>query len=136
MKTISYYDLLNMVKNNEYPSVYYHCSNGYKILYVPEFDDVDKSFICYGLKNNKEYREEYARYYLAENILESEMFENNLEIIEDTPKEDKKIEKLESYISCGWCGTCEDLKRDDLFNDLKKMGNKINEIIDKLNKGA
>ena len=54
---------------------------------------------------------------------------DEVEIIE----EDKKIEKLESYISCGWSGTCKDLKRDDLFNDLKKIGNKINEIIDKLN---
>ena len=56
---------------------------------------------------------------------------DEVEIIE----EDKKIEKLESYISCGWSGTCKDLKRDDLFNDLKKIGNKINEIIDKLNEG-
>ena len=53
---------------------------------------------------------------------------DEVEIIE----EDKKIEKLESYISCGWNGTCKDLKRDDLFNDLKKIGNKINEIIDYL----
>lgn len=50
--------------------------------------------------------------------------------------EDKKIEKLESYISCGWHGTCEDLSREDLFNDLSKIGNKINEIIDCLNKGV
>ena len=46
-------------------------------------------------------------------------------------EEEKKIpEKLESYISCGWNGTCKDLKRDELFEDLKKIGSKINEIID------
>lgn len=139
MKIISYYDLLNMVKNNKYPSVYYHCSNGYKTLYVPEFDDVDESFICYGLKNNKEYREECARYYLAENILESEMFENNLEIVEDTPisklyinnelqydltpKEDKNIEHLKLYPPFPEC-------TDDRFEDVE---NKINEIIEVIN---
>ena len=53
-----------------------------------------------------------------------------VEIIE----EDKKIENLKSYISCGWDGTCKDLKREDLFNDLEKIGKKINEIIDKMNK--
>ena len=57
----------------------------------------------------------------------------NLNLKVETLGEDKKIEKLESYISCGWNGTCKDLKRDDLYNDLKKIGNKINEIIDKLN---
>lgn len=51
-----------------------------------------------------------------------------------TIEEDKKIEKLEGYISCGWNGTCKDLKRDELFEDLKKIGNKINEIIDHINK--
>lgn len=46
-------------------------------------------------------------------------------------EEEKKIpEKLESYISCGWNGTCKDLKREELFEDLKKIGSKINEIID------
>ena len=87
MKTISYYDLLNMVKNKEYPSVYYNCSNGAKILYKPEFDDVDNSFLCYMLADSKQYNTDYARYYLPENILESEMLKENLEIAElEMPK--------------------------------------------------
>ena len=53
-----------------------------------------------------------------------------VEIIE----EDKDIEKLESYISFGWGGTCKDLDRVVLFNDFEKMGNKINELIDEVNK--
>lgn len=57
--------------------------------------------------------------------------EDNVEIIEE-PQEHKIPEKLESYISCGWAGTCKDLKREDLFNDLKKIGSKINEILDYL----
>ena len=128
MKTISYYDLLNMVKNNEYPSVYYNYSNRAKTLYVPDFDDVDNSFLCYILKNNKEYNEEYARHYLVENILESEMFENNLEIIEDTPKEDtskedKKIENVNRGCIVG----------DNLRNIDWHILNKLDEIIDKIN---
>lgn len=74
-----------------------------------------------------------------DSILTKEQFEADEKSIELNDKveiieEDKNIEKLESYISCGWNGTCKDLKRDDLFNDLKKIGNKINEIIDCINK--
>jgi len=47
--------------------------------------------------------------------------------------EEKKIpERLYNYISCGWNGTCKDLKREELFGDLKQIGSKINEIIDYL----
>ena len=118
---ISYYELLNMVKNNKYPSVYYHYPNGSKTMYVPNFDDVDNSFLCYILKDNKEYNVEYDRHYLAENILESEMFENNLEIVEDTPKKDKKIKKID--IS----------KFPKRNNSLKKTALKVNDIIELLN---
>ena len=48
-------------------------------------------------------------------------------------EEEKKIpERLYNYISCGWNGTCKDLKREELFGDLKQIGSKINEIIDYL----
>ena len=90
----------------------------------------------YKIKYNErifEYAEE-IKWYLRDDMKcelsnSKKCLNDEVEIIE----EDKKIEKLESYISCGWNGTCKDLKRDDLFNDLKKIGNKINEIIDKLN---
>ena len=41
-------------------------------------------------------------------------------------------EKLEEYISCGWYGTCKDLPKEELFKSFKKIGDKINEIIDYL----
>lgn len=41
-------------------------------------------------------------------------------------------EKLEEYISCGWYGTCKDLPKEELFKSFKKIGEKINEIIDYL----
>lgn len=59
------------------------------------------------------------------------VLKQEVEILEE-PQEHKIPEKLESYISCGWAGTCKDLKREDLFNDLKKIGSKINEILDYL----
>lgn len=63
------------------------------------------------------------------NIWRDSVLNDTVEIIE----EKKKIpEKLESYISCGWYGTCKDLKREELFEDLKKIGSKINEIVDYL----
>ena len=69
--------------------------------------------------------EENIIYYMDRGAL---FLNDEVEIIE----EHKIPEKLESYISCGWAGTCKDLKREDLFNDLKKMGSKINEILDYL----
>ena len=64
------------------------------------------------------------------------MYQDGREVgsIDCSQEEDKKIEKLENYISCGWYGTCKDLKREDLFNDLETIGNKINEIIDEIYK--
>lgn len=82
----------------------------------------------YRISNGQYYSDEKYMY-LVDSANSIYHLNDEVEIIE----EDKKIEKLESYISCGWHGTCEDLNREDLFNDLSKIGNKINEIIDKLN---
>ena len=106
-------DLLEMIANGQIPPK--------KIYYLEEtfiYDEQSKDYYdseTYGLFDSYEI---------------PPMLNDEVEIIEDN----KKIEKLENYISCGWAGTCKDLPREELFEDLKKIGNKINEIIDKINK--
>lgn len=137
-------ELLNKIANGEAPKTILYSNetywydareNNYYRYFARDLDDEDIEYLFYGY-----------------NILD--MLEDEIVIIKDEPrdievcgslftrseynrlagiKEDKKIEKLESYISCGWNGTCKDLKREDLFSDLKKIGNKINEIIDYIN---
>ena len=61
---------------------------------------------------------------------------DDIEIIEDTPKEDKKIEKLEYWVEIPYTEKGEYLKQglqeQAKFNE--NIYSKINEIIDKLNK--
>ena len=107
-------DLLNKIANGEeLPDKIFFDGNDYKLV---EYGETTKLYQCLS--------EPYELIDIRTNCLNDE-----IEII----KEDKKIpEKLESYISCGWNGTCKDLKREDLYNDLVNIGNKINEIIDYL----
>lgn len=79
----------------------------------------------------------YKVFEIVEPYLQEDVEEdlNPLEdLIDESLFEDKDIEKLESYISFGWGGTCKDLDRAVLFSDFEKIGNKINELIDEVNK--
>lgn len=49
-------------------------------------------------------------------------------------EEDKKIEKFKDYIPIGLTSVGADFRKKDVFETLLKIGDKINEIIDKLNK--
>ena len=119
MSKIKVIDLLNMISKGEE---------------VPEkirFDNTYWNRICgekypYYINDNDS---DLFIYFFRKNLTFS--LNDEVEIIEE-PQEHKIPEKLESYISCGWAGTCKDLKREDLFNDLKKIGSKINEILDYL----
>lgn len=82
-KKISYYDLLDMVKNNKYPNVYYIEGNN-KVLYGPEFD-IDGSISCYKIAD-KNLQNEDCRYFLTENFLECSIFDEILEIKEEIEK--------------------------------------------------
>ena len=56
---------------------------------------------------------------------------NEDEIIE----EDKKIEKFKDYIPIGLTSVGADFRKKDVFEALLKIGDKINEIIDVINRG-
>lgn len=79
---------------------------------------------------------DYSRAYYAHTVRPAVFIKSEIvnQLIENKDEEDKKIEKLTSYISCGVCGTCNDLERNTLFEDLQTLGNKINELIDEINK--
>jgi hypothetical protein len=87
---------------------------------------------------------EYIKYESCENFnlcyktlqINVEQFNDEIEIIEDTPKEDKKIEKLD--LSDWWeITSSEDCKPEMLSKIFNKnaitFSSKINEIIDKVN---
>lgn len=50
-------------------------------------------------------------------------------------KEDKKIEKFKDYIPIGLTSVGADFRKKDVFEALLKIGDKINEIIDVINRG-
>ena len=107
MKTIKVIDLFNKIANGEE---------------VPNHIRYEGIDLYYNKKNNcydlimSNVREEFYTFSYSD-------LNNEVEIIEDTPKEDKKIEKLE--------GSC-----DMTTSEICRMNNievKINEIIDRLN---
>ena len=85
-----------------------------------------------------EYYKNHSRYenyhdeqiWLLEDFVDfSENLNDEIEIIEDTPKEDEKIEKLKIYDDMiNWC--CNGKAINDIEKDII---DKINEIIDKIN---
>lgn len=91
---ISYYELLGMIKEDKAPEkIRIHLTPNTSKIYI-RHNDIDEEFSYYGLLNEDEENEEY-KYYLSECLLESSMFDKNIEIIE----EEKKIpEKIEIYV--------------------------------------
>ncbi len=141
---ISYYELLTIIKDCEqiweYPKVYWHNNYRDKVLYIPTFDSVSGDLEGYHIKN-RNLENEDIRYWLSECMLESSMFDKCIEIAKQDitiNEEDKKIEKLEivhngsanAYALLNEYGT-----KCGLTKHSKVMCDKINEIIDKLNKG-
>lgn len=82
---ISYYELLKRIEKGDIPEkIKVRLTPGTSRIYTANYDDSDFShyFIDGDVDND-------CRYYLAECFLESDMFEKNIEIIEE--KKDKKI---------------------------------------------
>ena len=104
MKTIKVIDLLNKIANGEKPTIK-EGINKY------EYNEIENDYIT-GMGYN------YEHYFSnISNILN--YLNDEIEIIEDTPKEDKKIEKL----NCKYTSDVSKLK----------VVNKVDEIIELLN---
>lgn len=120
---ISYYDLLGMIKEGNEPDLVRLRLNCGEVYYQAFYDGDE--FNYYGLFDGDNENDDF-KYYLADSLLESQMFEKNIEVIEGKRIEKLKIAKI----------------TDDNFNGLKKSINvlhkeiesKINEIIDEINK--
>ena len=112
---ISYYELLGMIKEGKAPNKIKAHLNSQPKIYVRE-DDLDDTFSYYGLEEGEKEDSDY-HYYLAECFLESSMFDENIEILDE-----KKIEKLTLHPDDWTLPTQCDLV----------LANKIDEIIDYL----
>ena len=77
------------------------------------------------------YYEEGADYLFMDDIGNTTWLNKEVEIIE----EDKKIEKFKDYIPIGLTSVGADFRKKDVFEALLKIGDKINEIIDVINRG-
>ena len=111
---ISYYELLGMIKEDKAPNkIRVHLAS--KPLIYKKDDDTEE-YCFYVLEDKEEENGDY-KYYLMESYIESMMFDETIEIIE----EDKRIEKLDT--DCLILGGKE-------MN--KEFARKINEIIDYL----
>ena len=116
---ISYYELLKRIEKGDIPEkIKVHLTPGTSKLYVRE-SDIDDTF-CYVIDEDEETSEDY-HYYLAECFLESDMFEKNIEIIEEEKKIPEKLKHEDFLDNFGGLAI-----NDDKFID------KINEILDYL----
>lgn len=90
MKLISYYDLLEMIKEKNIPKKVYWLNNrNEKISYIAEFEYGELN--CYFLEERNKYNDDIS-YYLGENFLESTIFKKCIEI----PNDDfENIEEIE-----------------------------------------
>ena len=111
-------DLLNKIANGEevpkkirFDGTYWNRICGEKYTYYIDEDNDNDLFIYFFRKN------------LTFNL------NDEVEIIED-----KKIEKFKDYIPIGLTSVGADFRKKDVFEALLKIGDKINEIIDRLNK--
>lgn len=113
MKKISYYDLLGMIKEENIPDKVYLHMLGKKVAYIKDVDTVSNELTGYMLDNPNKDQDENFKYYLGECFLESDMFDECIEV-------DKKlIEKIKIK------GT--------FTKNQKRIIRKINEIIEVLN---
>ena len=110
MNKIKVIDLLNMIsKGEEVPGKISYNGNDYKLV---EYGETTKLYQCLS--------EPYELF-----NIKTDRLNDTVEIIEDTPKEDKKIEKLSDELTY--------IKLVDNETFRKNVLKKINEIIDKVN---
>ena len=83
MKKISYYDLLGMIKEGNIPDKVYLYMCNKKVAYIKDVDAVSKEFTGYMLDNPDKDQDDNFKYYLGECFLESNMFDECIEVVKD-----------------------------------------------------
>lgn len=127
---ISYYELLGMIKEGKAPNKIKAHLNSQPKIYVRE-DDLDDTFNYYGLVEEEKEDSSY-HYYLAEDFLESSMFDENIEILDEKEIEQiNKNYKIRIFDSDKPHKTDYDMEK--LIEMLQDIFSKQREIIDYLN---
>lgn len=112
---ISYYELLQMVKEGKEPKkIELHLVNDSR-RYIAKYDGASFSHYCL---ENKYLEAENFKYYLADSLLESQMFGKCIEVIIEIIGEKPKIEKLKLDYE------------ETITHIMLDMEEKINKIID------
>ena len=125
---INYLDLLIKLSNGETPDLIkleLNCGERY---YQAFYDNGE--FNYYGLCD-AHLEDEDFKYYLSDTLLESQMFEDNIEIIE----EDKEIEKIK-WNEKSQCQSFMSINKADemLMSRSEQLKKSLNELIDEVNK--
>ena len=125
---ISYLDLLNKLSIEIIPDLIkleLNCGERY---YQAFYDGGE--FNYYGLCD-AHLEDEDFKYYLSDTLLESQMFEDNIEIIE----EDKEIEKIK-WNEKSQCQSFMSINKADemLMSRSEQLKKSLNELIDEVNK--
>lgn len=125
---ISYYELLGMIKEEKAPNkIKVHLNSTPKV-YARE-NALNNTFSYYGLVEEEKEDGDY-KYYLAECFLESSMFNETIEILDE-----KKIEKIHWKPKESLEGECNSKEKQDILaRRTERLKKSINEIIDKINK--
>lgn len=120
---ISYYDLLGMIKENNIPRIIEYRGVRYAAMY-----DSMGNFTHYGLVNENDLKEdECLNIYLCENLLESDMFEQQLLI------PNNKLEKVH-YSRVELMKNPSTLDDEIVADCLGDMQNVLNMVVDRINK--
>ena len=131
MKEISYYELLKMIKDGNIPKKVNYKITGYLENYVEYTAQYDRNdFAYYELTNH--YREdENIHFYLNENYLESDMFEESILIPEEEKKIPEKLEILNANVHSKEV-YYENYSKEEISLDIETLQNWVNKIIDYL----
>ena len=125
---ISYFDLLELVKNGEAPrKIRVHLTINSSRDYE-EVDDMDE-FCYYELIGEPD--DDY-KYYLMESFIESCIFDENIEILEENKENIKKIETFDDYTAKGNLHTYMNINGNkcQVSEVQKVIINKLNKVID------
>ena len=120
---ISYYELLKRIEKGDIPEkIKVHLTSKPRV-YEAEYDESDFShYFIYDGDTDEDYH-----YYLAECFLESNMFDKNIEILEEEKKIPEKIDV--------WYEPIKDtkLERHDIDTSIEILANMCDDLKDKYN---
>ena len=131
MKEISYYELLKMIKDGNIPKKVNYKITGYLEDYVEYTAQYDRNdFTHYELTNHHR-EDENIHFYLNENFLESDMFDESILILEEQKKIPEKLDDfdIQGLEVCGYSMTQAEYLLEDGVKENRKM---INWILDYL----